>query len=1046
MAKTDILVTVGANISDFSRKMANVSKTLSNAGKNMSDMGRNLSNIGTQLTNKITKPAVAAATAVGGITLAKGFQRLVGIDTARAKLEALGHDAKNVDLIMTNALDAVRGTAYGLDEAATAAASAVAAGIKPGKELHKYLTLVGDAAAIAGTDFNEMASIFNKVQTAQRAYTGDLNMLADRGIPIYQWLAEEAGTSAEAIRDMASRGEVSSEMFRQAIDKNIGGAAKTIGEKSFAAALRNVGADIARIGANFLDAGGEAGGFFSTVKPMITEFRGYLQSLEPRAAELGKKFGEFFIRTVERLKQFKAWWDSLSPTMQSVISKAVLFGSIFLVSIGPALKIVGAFTSTFGKLFLATSKTIDVFKKIRPALKFMMTGFKGIRTAILGLSGPWGWVIAAVILLAGVIIKYWKPISNFVKNLWNRISDAFTNGFKAVDNATNGWLSNLIGVYKAYFKTIVDVIKRFWQAVKETFSNALDFLKALITLDFGGMKDAIVAQFKTIKSFFADSWSIAINNMRKPLDKLGDSIQKTFSNVFKWIDTKTHGFFGKYVKLWGGQFKAIYGVVKSAWQFIKDTFSNALEFLKGLVTLDFGRMKDAISDQLDTIKTFVSEAWTNIKDNIWENLVEIVKHIGDKFVEAREKIMEKLEELKEGILEWFRGMPDKIVETLEGWRDAMIEWAEKQNEENIRQFEEWGSAIRDWFHSIPEKLGEWLNTWRTKITDWFTETKENIKTKLNEWKTTVSDWFKSRPSEIYAQLLEWWNKMAQWFSEIPSKIKTKLEEWWTAIKEWFTGVPDKPEIKNAGEKMIDKVSEGNEAKKKDFLTKLGRLIVDVIKAALILAAVALFAAGREIVRDIIDGVVSMFSNMRQKAWELIQNAIEAIKQVNLWGVGRDLIRGLINGVGSMAGSLWSKARELASGIGRTIKNALGVRSPSRVAMEIGRFVGQGLGIGILDMKRYVERASDELATAAVPDIDMSYATPSGIKTSLASAVSGTVDVKSRDDALVHAIYALERRLTNLEVVMDGREVGRLVEPYVTEEQERNQSVMNRFRG
>src|SRR5690606_41957048 len=35
----------------------------------------------------------------------------------------------------------------------------------------------------------------------------------------------------------------------------IGGAAKIMGEESFSAAVRNIGADIARIGANFLDAG-----------------------------------------------------------------------------------------------------------------------------------------------------------------------------------------------------------------------------------------------------------------------------------------------------------------------------------------------------------------------------------------------------------------------------------------------------------------------------------------------------------------------------------------------------------------------------------------------------------------------------------------------------------------------------------------------------------------------------------------------------------------------------------------------------------------------
>src|SRR5690625_592840 len=134
---------------------------LEKASNKLKTASEKMGQVGSTLTNKITKPALGAATALASLALYKGFQRLIGIDTARAKLEALGHDAKNVETIMTNALDAVRGTAYGLDEAATAAASAVAAGIKPGKELAKYLTLVGDSAAIAGTDFNEMASIFN---------------------------------------------------------------------------------------------------------------------------------------------------------------------------------------------------------------------------------------------------------------------------------------------------------------------------------------------------------------------------------------------------------------------------------------------------------------------------------------------------------------------------------------------------------------------------------------------------------------------------------------------------------------------------------------------------------------------------------------------------------------------------------------------------------------------------------------------------------------------------------------------------------------------
>ena len=75
-------------------------------------------------------------------------------------MQGLGHSAEEVDKIMENSLASVKGTAYGLDEAATVAASAVAAGVKPGEDLERTLKLVGDAATISGRDMNSMGAIF----------------------------------------------------------------------------------------------------------------------------------------------------------------------------------------------------------------------------------------------------------------------------------------------------------------------------------------------------------------------------------------------------------------------------------------------------------------------------------------------------------------------------------------------------------------------------------------------------------------------------------------------------------------------------------------------------------------------------------------------------------------------------------------------------------------------------------------------------------------------------------------------------------------------
>lgn len=226
-------------------------KEIDDANKQMGESTSNADNKLVSLGKKGFKVAAVGAlglaTAIGAMTIKGGISRALNIEDAQAKLRGLGHDADSVKDIMNSALASVKGTAYGLDSAATLAATAVAAGVKPGQELTKYLSLAADAATIAGTSIDEMGSIFGKVQTQQRAYTQELNMLADRGIPIYQWLQDELGITQEQLRKMVAAGEVDSATYFKVIKKNIGGAALESG-KTTRGAYQNLLAAMSRIG------------------------------------------------------------------------------------------------------------------------------------------------------------------------------------------------------------------------------------------------------------------------------------------------------------------------------------------------------------------------------------------------------------------------------------------------------------------------------------------------------------------------------------------------------------------------------------------------------------------------------------------------------------------------------------------------------------------------------------------------------------------------------------------------------------------------------
>ncbi|WP_231995391.1 tape measure protein, partial [Mycobacterium sp. 1274756.6] len=211
--------------------------------------------VGAGVTTGLVATAAGAAAVIGGIgyTLTKGFQRLQGIDQAQFKLKALGHSGAEVSAIMKDAEASVKGTAFALDEAVGAAASAVAAGIKPGEDLSSYLTTIGDTAAVAGTSFDEMASIFNKVTGNTKAQTGELQQLADRGIPIFTWLQDAYKMTGAELSKMVSKSGIDAATFRNVIAANIGGAAQEMGQ-SFSGAMDNLQAAIARVGAAALGA------------------------------------------------------------------------------------------------------------------------------------------------------------------------------------------------------------------------------------------------------------------------------------------------------------------------------------------------------------------------------------------------------------------------------------------------------------------------------------------------------------------------------------------------------------------------------------------------------------------------------------------------------------------------------------------------------------------------------------------------------------------------------------------------------------------------
>lgn len=210
-----------------------------------------------RLGGAFTKVGKAGLTTIGALTggivglAAKGgFERALAIENAQAKLKGLGHSAGDVSEIMNDAMAAVKGTAFGLGDAATVAASLSASGVASGEQMTKVLKTVGDTAQISGRSLTDIGTIFSSVAARGKLQGDDMLQLMSSGIPVLQLLGKHLGKTSAEVSDMVSKGKIDFQTFADAMQEGLGGAALSAGS-TFQGALSNVKAAMGRLGEEF---------------------------------------------------------------------------------------------------------------------------------------------------------------------------------------------------------------------------------------------------------------------------------------------------------------------------------------------------------------------------------------------------------------------------------------------------------------------------------------------------------------------------------------------------------------------------------------------------------------------------------------------------------------------------------------------------------------------------------------------------------------------------------------------------------------------------
>lgn len=616
---------------------------------------------------KIATGAVAVlGGAVTALALKGGFDRALALDNANAKMLALGYSAADVESVMDSALRSVKGTAFGLGDAASLASQLLAGGVKMGEDLDRALGAAADAAAVANVPLSDMQLVFGQLASGSQLYTQDLLQLQSRGLPVFSWLADSMGVTVDAVRDMVSAGELGFADLQTAIEQNIGGAAKAT--DSFNASWNNTKAALSRGGAVFaIPALGVMKDMLDAAIPAVDMLS---SALEPLATALFDRIAPGVEKAKEALASFASGDVDLGSIMGSFDLGAIMAGIIPAIQSGIAKAadwLANGGVQTLVDGFISGREAMfDAVLQIVPAiLDALMTIVPELGSVIVGIVG-------ALAALAPEIVN---TLVAMVPQLLETASTVFMTLVDAVITILPTLLTTLASSLPQIITSLLGMVPQLRQTALTLFLSLVDAVVTVLpTLLTTLLTEVLPALLTTLLAMIPELLIAAIDTFIALVDALvevlpilidvliGEVLPTLITTLIDMVPALIQTAIVVFMALVSGLIKVVPKLLGGVWDALGSLIGALLKAAPTLLTAAF--------DMFQGIGQGFRDAWPAIWDWIkglpgemlaaLGNLRNILKDAGGKILDG----------LKDGLLGGF----DKVKDTLGSLTDKLTSW------------------------------------------------------------------------------------------------------------------------------------------------------------------------------------------------------------------------------------------------------------------------------------------------------------------------------------------------------------------------------------
>lgn len=539
-----------------------------------------------------------------------------------------------------------------------------------GQALFDQLTKFGDMGSAFGIQedsLKEMVRQYAQVQQAQVAYTEDLNILQDRGIPIYKALGEVMGVPVSQVKKLASQGKVTADVYNKAIDSI---ASHTKGAMEGQSQTFN--------------------GMMSTLEDNLSVLWGYLaqdwfEGIKGSLSSFLPKFEEFvkLVGTDGLSGAVSKTIPKLSPLVDMLsnignLLRTIVIPSLFKLGLwcSQHINIIATLVITLGTLNLAIKSVfaieriilfIQSFKKAILAIKEfeiltkLATAAQWLFNAALS-ANPIGLVIIGLVALIAGLAYLWNTSEGF-RNFWINAWESIKNTCKvAVD-----------GISKFFTDTIPNAFKSLINSAKST-------------------KDFFVNGFEYIKNSIAQFGSELVTRFKNWCDEVWilftQTIPSWIQSIVDWFSELPHhiGYALSYV-------------------FIKLV-------MFGVQVIDF--FANTVPTWIDAIINWFSE----LPGKIWTWLVDSLNKVKAWGLEMGTKATQIASEFLVNTGTWLSQLPGRIWTYLTDSFNKVKQWGFDMGVKAGQIAAEFLNNTIDYFSKLPGRIWTWLSDTVSKVRTW----------------------------------------------------------------------------------------------------------------------------------------------------------------------------------------------------------------------------------------------------------------------------------------------------------------------------------------